>query len=121
MPVLRDRAATRESEGTVADQKGGADVIFDQEGNRIAGATIMAVVANRQDQRGRDYRLPTKNDYMGVWRAQAGIGEILCDWERAGQLGLSPVPDEAISLNEIRRISVPIYGMAVWADMFTAR
>jgi adenine-specific DNA methylase len=31
------------------------------------------------------------------------------------------VPNEKISLNEIRRISVPIYGMATWGDLFTPR
>ena len=34
---------------------------------------------------------------------------------------LSYVPDEMISLNEIRRISVPIYGIVSWGDMFTQR
>ena len=34
---------------------------------------------------------------------------------------LSLVPDEGISLNEIRRISVPLYGMATWGDLFTPR
>jgi hypothetical protein len=33
----------------------------------------------------------------------------------------SPVPDEEISFNEIRRISVPLYGMTRWGDLFTAR
>ena len=35
--------------------------------------------------------------------------------------GSVPVPDEHISLNEIRRISVPIYGMTMWRNLFTAR
>jgi len=34
---------------------------------------------------------------------------------------LSLVPDEKISLNEIRRISVPIYGMKAWEDLFSPR
>ena len=31
------------------------------------------------------------------------------------------VPDDKISLNEIRRISLPLYGMTTWGDMFTKR
>ena len=31
------------------------------------------------------------------------------------------VPDEVISLNELRRISVPIYGMERWGDLFSPR
>jgi putative DNA methylase len=34
---------------------------------------------------------------------------------------LSQVPDEVISLNELRRISLPLYGMTTWGDAFTAR
>jgi len=34
---------------------------------------------------------------------------------------LSLIPDEIISLNEIRRISVPIYGMMRWGDLFSPR
>lgn len=31
------------------------------------------------------------------------------------------MPDEAISLNELRRVSVPIYGMERWGDLFSPR
>jgi adenine-specific DNA methylase len=34
---------------------------------------------------------------------------------------LSFIPDELISLDEIRRISVPIYGMVTWGDLYTRR
>ena len=34
---------------------------------------------------------------------------------------MSFVPDEKISLNELRRISVPLYGMQQWGDLFTTR
>src|SRR5207248_1809438 len=29
--------------------------------------------------------------------------------------------DEQISLNELRRISLPLYGMSTWGDMFSLR
>ena len=35
--------------------------------------------------------------------------------------GPSEVPDELISPNELRRISVPIYGMKCWGDLFSPR
>ena len=34
---------------------------------------------------------------------------------------LSVFPDEIIPMTEIRRISVPIYGMMSWGDLFSAR
>ena len=102
-------------------QRGGADVIFDAEGNRIGGASMTAVVTLKPGETGRHYRLPTDADYAAVRKAQERVAKILAEWERGGKQGLCPVPDEPISLNEIRRISVPIYGMDTWGDLFTAR
>ena len=102
-------------------QQGGADVIFDADGRRKGGARMTAVVTLRPRQSGRHYRLPTKEDYEAVRLSQARLAEILVEWEQGGNQGLCPVPDEPISLNEVRRISVPIYGMKSWGDLFTAR
>ena len=105
----------------LAAERGGADVIFDEDGSRIGGARMTAVVTLRPDETGRHYRPPTDADYAAVSRAQKRLSEILLEWESGGRQGLCPVPDELISLNEIRRISVPIYGMRRWGDLFTAR
>ena len=105
----------------LAAERGGADVIFDPAGNRLGGARMTAVVTLRPGETGRHYRLPAETDYAAVHRAQAWVAQILEDWEHGGRQGLCPVPDEPISLNEIRRISVPIYGMKTWGDLFTAR
>ena len=105
----------------LAAQRGGANVIFDAEGNRTVGARMTAVVTLKPGEKGRHYRLPTDADYAAVCKAQARVFEILAEWELGGKHGLCPVPDEPISLNEIRRISVPIYGMTTWGDLFTAR
>jgi adenine-specific DNA methylase len=102
-------------------QRGGADVIFDDKGCRTGGARILAVVTLKPGEQGRHYRLPKKHDYAVIRKAQDSIARILGNWERAGKQGLSPVPNEPISLDEIRRISVPIYGMVRWGDLFTAR
>ncbi len=105
----------------LSEQRGGADMIFDGKGRRIGGARMTAVVTLKENEPGRRYRLPTDADYAAVHEAQARLAGILDEWERGGRQGLCPVPDEPISLNEIRRISVPIYGMTTWGDLFTAR
>ena len=105
----------------LAAQRGGADAVFDDRGRRTGGARMTAIVTLRPGERGRHYRLPTDADYQAVRKAQERLSEILSEWERGGKQGLCPVPDEPISPNEIRRISVPIYGMNTWGDLFTAR
>ena len=105
----------------LAAQRGGTDALFDDKGRRCGGARMTAVVTLRPGEAGRHYRLPTEGDYVAVFRAQERVAEIIDKWERGGRQEICPVPDEAISLDEIRRISVPIYGMTTWGDLFTAR
>ena len=103
----------------LSGQRGGADTIFDDAGERTGGARMMAVV--QHGETGRHYRLPTDADYAAVRVAQSRLADVLGEWEEVGRTGPCPVPDESISLNEIRRISVPLYGMDRWADLFSAR
>ena len=105
----------------LTDQRGGADVIFDAKGHRIGGARLTAIVTLQPGETGRQYRLPNEGDYAAVHRAQTRMAQILEKWEHGGRQGPCPVPDEVISLNEIRRISVPIYGIKTWGDVFTSR
>ena len=105
----------------LSEQRGGADVIFDDTGTRIGGARLTAVVTLKPGEPGRHYRLPTDTDYAAVSTAHSRLAGLLSGWQQDGKRGLCPVPDEPISLNEIRRISVPIYGMTTWGDLFTAR
>jgi putative DNA methylase len=80
-------------------------------------ARLMAVVQTHSGEQGRSYRLPTDEDLAAIRRAKAEL-----DRRRIAHKGaFSYVPEEPISLNEIRRISPPIYGMATWGDLFTAR
>lgn len=102
-------------------QRGGADAAFGHLGRRIGGARMTAVVTRRPDATGCHYRLPTDGDYAAVHKAQERVAELLQEWEQSGRQGLCPVPDEPISRNEIRRISLPIYGMECWGDIFTTR
>ena len=102
-------------------RRGGADVIFNEEGARIGGARMMAVVTFRPGERGwRHYRLPTDADYAAVRKAQARVDRLLGEWEAEGSQGLCPVPDEPLPLMS-GTFNVPLYGINAWGDLFTAR
>lgn len=105
----------------LAAQRGGADAVFDEQGNRIGGARLLAVVTLKPDQPGRNYRLPTERDYQAVWKAQTRLKAILDEWERGGRRGLCPVPDEPLPPIGTLGFRVQRYGMLQWGDLFTAR
>ena len=106
-------------------QRGGADTVFDEQGNRVGGARMTAVVTVKTGQQGRQYRLPTDSDYAAVCLAQEWIDGIIEQWERDGRQGLCPVPDEITPVGggsgAGRAFSVQKYGMLKWGDLFTAR
>ncbi|MBF8253591.1 MAG: adenine-specific DNA methylase [Deltaproteobacteria bacterium] len=80
-------------------------------------ARLLCVVTTRTDEQGRFYRLPKKTDLQAVRDASAEL-------ERKKKSHRGPfalVPDERISMNEIRRISIPIYGMESWGNVFSNR
>ena len=105
----------------LAAQKGCADVIFDDEGRRVRGARMTAVVTLRSGQKGRHYRLPTDEDYVAVRKAQERVERILSDWECGGKQGLCPIPDEPMPPIGTLGFRVQRYGMLQWGDLFTAR
>ena len=105
----------------LAEQRGGADVIFDANGKRTGGARMTAVVTLQPGERGRHYRLPTDRDYQAVWKAQKRLKAILDEWERGGKKGLCPVPDEPLPPIGTLGFRVQRYGMLQWGDLFTAR
>lgn len=109
----------------LAAERGGADVKFGDDGNRIGGARMTAVVTLRPNVKGRHYRLPTDADYAAVREAQARVVGILEEWERGGKQGLCPIPDEPTPAGggsgAGRAFSVQRYGMLQWGDLFTAR
>jgi len=111
--------------GQLAEQHGGADVVFDAKGNRTGGARMLAVVTLHPAVPGRNYRVPTERDYQAVWKAQKRLRAILDEWERGGRKGLCPVPDEPTPAGggsgAGRAFSVQKYGMMTWGDLFTAR
>ena len=106
----------------LAAQRGGADVIFDEQGRRKGGARLLAVVTITPGQPGRSYRLPTEQDYHAVFRAMQALKE------KAAQplaSGLSAIPDESTPAGggsgAGRAFSIQRYGMFQWGDLFTAR
>ena len=102
----------------LSSQRGGAEITFDKQGERIGGALPLAVLVSRPNQNGRDYRLPSAADIKSLFFAQEYLNNIKGHYLSNG---LSCIPDEEIPLTEIRRISVPLYGCAKWEDVFTPR
>ena len=105
----------------LADQRGGADTVFDEHSNRNGGARMTAVVTLKPGQQGRHYRLPTAADYAAVRLAQDRVARILEEWERGGKQGLCPVPDEPLPPIGTLGFRVQRYGMHQWGDLCTAR
>ena len=105
----------------LAAQRGGADAVFDEEGRRIGGARMTAVVTLRAEQSGRHYRLPTDADYAAVRRAQEQVSGILAAWERGSRRGSCPLPDEPLPPIGTLGFRVQRYGILRWGDLFTAR
>jgi adenine-specific DNA methylase len=83
---------------------------------------LFAVVIVRAGEQGRHYRLPTLVDQDAIQRTAGELERRNAESRRGpDRRGLSLVPDEVISPNELRRISVPLYGMKNWGDLFAPR
>jgi adenine-specific DNA methylase len=80
-------------------------------------ARLICVVTTRPDEQGRFYRAPTKQDFLSVSAAECALATL----EKTPQPSFPLIPEEEISVNEIRRISIPLYGMTTWGDAFSAR
>ena len=109
----------------LAEQRSGADVVFNAEGRRVGGARLTAVVTLKPGEAGRHYRLPIEADYAAVHAAQQRLAAVLKAWEDGGKQGACPVPDEPTPVGggsgAGRAFSVQRYGMLQWGDLFTAR
>ena len=117
LPGSKNNPRTRTQ---LADQQGGADVIFDATGCREGGARLLAVVTLKPGLKGRRYRLAKDEDYEAVRRAREQLTVAIETWERDGSKGLSLVPDEVLPVMS-GTFNAPIYGMNHWGDLFTAR
>lgn len=103
-------------------QNGGVDVQFDEQGRRIGGAILLAVVMLKPGTKDRFYRLPKEHDYRAVYEA-------FRSFQKIGSVpmpnGLSPSPDEPTpkggGSGAGRAFSVQKYGILNFGDLFTAR
>lgn len=95
----------------LAEQRGGADVKFDQAGSRNGGALLLAVVSMNDEMAGRHFRLPTGRDYVPVAEAQ----------NRLSKFPKGSVPDEPLPKIGTLGFRVQRYGMVKWSDLFSAR
>lgn len=80
-------------------------------------ARLVCVVTTRSAEQGRFYRAPTEGDITAATAAECALHRV----EASSRTPFPLIPHEEISLNEIRRISVPLYGMATWGDVFSSR
>lgn len=102
----------------LSEQRGGADVVFNRNGERTGGARMLAVVTLQPGEQGRLYRLPKDRDYEAVSKAHNTLGKVA-----AMKLpnGLSHVPDEPIHAEDTRNFWVCQYGPKTFGDLFTIR
>lgn len=109
-------------------QGGGADVVFDGDGRRIAGARMVAVVTITASDRSRHYRVPNAEDYRVVHRTAQNVITRLNDEEVKEKRG-EGTPFRAFAHGTPagggsgagRAFSLHRYGMYRWGDLFTAR
>jgi putative DNA methylase len=101
----------------LAAQRGGADVVFNNEGERTGGAYLLAVVTRRSGQSGQQYRLPVQSDYKVVFSAATRLRELV----QATTGETTPIPDEYLPPAGTLGFRVQRYGMQQWADLFTVR
>ena len=102
-------------------QRGGADVIFDNEGNRTRGARLLAVVTLPSSGTGRRYRSAKSIDYAPVWEAHCELSRLLKSWRNNPYSNMCPVPDEPLPPIGTLGFRVQRYGMTQWGDLFTER
>jgi len=103
-------------------QRGGANVMFSEDGQRIGGALLLAIATLREDSAGRSYRLACSNDYQLIWSAHKEVAKL----RREKLIDNVPVvPDEPTPAGggsgAGRAFSVQNYGMMQFADLFTCR
>jgi adenine-specific DNA methylase len=100
----------------LVSQKGGADVQFNHQADRIGGATLLAVATIHESTQGRSYRISENRDYQAAHAAQNALST----------LGGGAVPDEPInavrpSPNARGLSAVTRCGMVSFGDLFTSR
>lgn len=83
------------------------------------GHRMVVAVLHHQSRSGKSYRLPNEKD-MEIFH-EAGIPLEKKRQSLWAEWGIDPIPDEDIPITELRRISVPLYGMKHFRDLFNVR
>ena len=91
-------------------QNGGADPIFDENGNRVGGARLLGVVTINKTFKGRRYRVAKQKDYKPFYLALTNVKK----------LSEGSIPNETIS-EMSGTFNAPLYGAKTWGDLFNAR
>jgi adenine-specific DNA methylase len=81
-------------------------------------ARLFCVVVLPPDSNTREFRRPRSHDIEAFQAALAKLNSQKAS-QNLNQLPL--IPNEKIPMTEIRRISVPIYGMTTWGHLFSSR
>jgi adenine-specific DNA methylase len=104
------------------DQRGGADVIFDEKGQRIGGARLLGVVNVHEGEVGRSYRLPNMQDYEVVWSAMQRLLILARGNERTNA---APFPTESTPQDGTGSVGggyrTRKYGIHVFGDFHSSR
>jgi putative DNA methylase len=106
----------------LSTERGGADIVFDEQSARSDGAYLLAVISTRAGISGRHYRIPTQKDFQAISIAQKNLAQMSI---RASANGLSLIPDEPTpkggGSGAARAFSVQKYGMMNFGDLFNSR
>lgn len=108
----------------LATTRGDSNTVIDQNGERVSGANLTAVVMLDGDEGGRSYRSANGSDYSAVKRAQDTLKSIALT--RITNTNLSVIPDESVnpirpSPNARGLSAVTRFGMSSFGDLFTTR
>lgn len=81
-----------------------------------SSARLVVVVVTKQNEQGREYRLPNERDHKAIQSAKKALAKRVASFN--GELSL--IPDEQI--NHLRGFfNVVLYGIKSWGDLFTFR
>ena len=100
------------------NQSGGGDAKFDEQGRRVGGATLMAVLTSKGGV--RRFRTTTSRDYAIAAKAAVRLAELM---KSSAGSAVSPIPDEPLTRVPVSFgvINVWVYGVRSWGDLFSMR
>ncbi|MDD2297935.1 MAG: hypothetical protein PHX79_09000, partial [Sphaerochaetaceae bacterium] len=109
----------------LAKQNGGADVIFNDKGERSGGARLLAVITCKENSIGKNYRISHHKDYDVLIKAQDSIMAIYNQWNDSGKGDVCPIPFEATpkggGSGAGRAFSIHSYGILRYKNLFSNR